>query len=242
MRKVKLTLKPSDEWLDYGFEEVENLFEIIDEYDDLIVSIEDFESALFLSHEDLISSFSTLFNDLKSNNIIYKWIQQILKSCKSFWIEHKFNLNGSDYILFYSSVIFSIVNEEGEEIDSFEKVLQDLIQNRSSEEIITSISRPIDNNIDMPLNEIEKIKSILLDEEKSGRALDFNTTGKLFKKNGYSIINKYQNRCGRFEIKVDNSYFALSSNEALECFLDSRNVTIEFNVGYFSGHKIKGTW
>ena len=242
MKKINLTLKPSDEYLDYGFEEVDNLFEIIDKYEDLLVSIKDLNLRADFNNEDLISSFSQIFTELKSNNIVYKWVQRILKSYKSYWIEHEFNLNGSDYILFHSRIVFSIINVEGKQTDSFEKSLIDLIQYRSSEEIITSIQRPIDTSTDMPLNEIEKIKSILLEEEMSGRALNFNTVQKLFKQNGYKIISKFQNRVGRFEIKVNNSYFALSSNEGLEHFLDSRNVTIEFTVGYFNGHKIKGLW
>ena len=242
MRKIRLTLKPSGQWLDYGFEEVENLYKIIDEYEDLFVSVEDFESDLILNPEDLISSFSTIFKDLKSKNIIYKWIQNILSRYKSYWIEHNINLSGSDYILLYSNVLFSIVNEEGVEKESFEKLLIDLVQNRSSEEIIASIPSPSPNDNDMPLSEIEKIKSILLDEEKSGKTMNIYTIRKLFQSNGYSIIFRYQNRCGRFEIKVNNSYFALSTNEALKRFLDTRNVTIEFTIGYFSGHKIKGEW
>ena len=242
MRKIRLTLKPSGQWLDYGFEEVENLYKIIDEYEDLFVSVEDFESDLILNPEDLISSFSTIFKDLKSKNIIYQWIQNILSRYKSYWIEHNINLSGSDYILLYSNVLFSIVNEEGVEKESFEKLLIDLVQNRSSEEIIASIPSPSPNDNDMPLSEIEKIKSILLDEEKSGKTMNIYTIRKLFQSNGYSIIFRYQNRCGRFEIKVNNSYFALSTNEALKRFLDTRNVTIEFTIGYFSGHKIKGEW
>ena len=242
MRKIRLTLKPSGQWLDYGFEEVENLYKIIDEYEDLFVSVEDFESDLILNPEDLISSFSTIFKDLKSKNIIYQWIQNILSRYKSYWIEHNINLSGSDYILLYSNVLFSIVNEDGVEEESFKKLLIDLVQNRSSEEIIASIPSPSPNDNDMPLSEIEKIKSILLDEEKSGKTMNIYTIRKLFQSNGYSIIFRYQNRCGRFEIKVNNSYFALSTNEALKRFLDTRNVTIEFTIGYFSGHKIKGEW
>lgn len=241
MKKIKLTLKPSDQWLDYGFEEVEDLYKGIDEYEDLLVSVEDFESDLILNQKDLTSSFSTIFKDFKSNNIIYKWIQHILSRYKSYWIEHNINLNGSDYILFHYGVLFSIVNEEGVEIESFEKLLIDLTQDISSEEIIASTPKPNDDNV-MPLNEIEKIKSILLAEEKSGRTINVNTIRKLFNSNGYSTIFRYQNRCGRFEIKVNKSYFALSTNTALESFLDTRNITIEFTIGYFSGHKIRGTW
>ena len=134
INKIRLSLKFPNTYLEY--DDIESLWEYaIRNSSKLEVNYEDLDFKQDSKMEDIFASFYDIFEDEKSNNIIHKWIREILVECDKYYVENIQNLDGGNFFISHSLVHFSIIKDEEIIIDS-EKRLNELIDCLSAQEII----------------------------------------------------------------------------------------------------------
>jgi len=87
----------------------------------------------------------------------------------------------------------------------------------------------------MTIDNILLIQKVLEDELSLKGKLSFFSFEKLYTENGFDIVESPQNGHLRYEIKIENTYLAISSSDVAPS-------NPEFIVSRFAGYKIPGNW
>lgn len=237
MRALKLTLKFPTEYLEY--DDIESLWHYgIRNSSSIEVDFENLELKSEDNKESIITKFKDIFDLDDTKNILYKWIAEILIECDKYYVENIQNIDGGNFLIFHSLVQFSVL-EDDLTILSFEKRLNELIEYHSADEVIYNFRnikiKETSESSEMTPDNIFLIKRVLENELNLKGRLSFFSFEKLYKENGFDIIESSQYGHLRYEIKIENTYLAISSS-------DYAPSEPEFIVSNFAGYKISGNW
>ena len=237
MKTLKLTLKLPADYLEY--DDIESLWTYgIENSSNIEIGLENLDLKSEITTESIIQRVYEIFDGDDTKNILYKWVAEILIECDKYYVENIQNIDGGNFLIFHSIVQFSVQEDDIITLD-FEKRLNEIIENQSAEEIVYNYRNlkdhePSESN-EMTIDNILLIQKVLEDELSLKGKLSFFSFEKLYKENGFDIVESRQNGHLRYEIKIENTYLAISSSDVAPS-------NPEFIVSRFAGYKVPGNW